>query len=115
MKSEGILEKYESPELKNVINPFPDFDGSFTAIRLGTLGIAYNKRHVKEAPAQWSDMAHFGTVAVLGIEVGIYNIPTLIYERIHVRGVGIRAWIVVGSGIRGDWRAKRGNRRIFGK
>lgn len=28
-------------------------------------------------------MAHFGTVAVLGIENGIYNIPTLIYERIH--------------------------------
>ena len=56
MKAEGILEKYESPELKAVINPFPDYDGSFTAIRLGTLGIAYNKRHVKEAPTQWSDM-----------------------------------------------------------
>mgnify|MGYP006282446847 FL=1 len=28
-------------------------------------------------------MAHFGTVAVLGIEIGIYNIPTLIYEKIH--------------------------------
>ena len=28
-------------------------------------------------------MAHFGTVAVLGMEVGIYNIPTLIYEKIH--------------------------------
>lgn len=28
-------------------------------------------------------MAHFGTVAVLGMENGIYNIPTLIYERIH--------------------------------
>ena len=28
-------------------------------------------------------MAHFGTVAVLGIEAGIFNIPTLIYERIH--------------------------------
>ncbi len=28
-------------------------------------------------------MAHFGTVAVLGIENGIYNIPVLIYERIH--------------------------------
>ena len=28
-------------------------------------------------------MAHFGTVAVLGIEHGIYNIPTLIYQRIH--------------------------------
>ena len=31
-------------------------------------------------------MAHFGTVAVLGIENGIYNIPTLIYERIHQGG-----------------------------
>ena len=28
-------------------------------------------------------MAHFGTVAVLGIENGIFNIPTLIYQRIH--------------------------------
>ena len=28
-------------------------------------------------------MAHFGTVAVLGVEAGIYNIPTLIYEKIH--------------------------------
>ncbi|HHE3577382.1 ABC transporter permease [Pasteurella multocida] len=28
-------------------------------------------------------MAHFGTVAVLGVENGIFNIPTLIYERIH--------------------------------
>ncbi|MDR3220659.1 MAG: iron ABC transporter permease [Candidatus Accumulibacter sp.] len=28
-------------------------------------------------------MAHFGTVAVLGVEIGIYNIPVLIYEKIH--------------------------------
>ncbi len=28
-------------------------------------------------------MAHFGTVAVLGIQEGIFNIPTLIYQRIH--------------------------------
>ena len=28
-------------------------------------------------------MAHFGTVAVLGIENGIFNIPTLIYQRLH--------------------------------
>jgi len=28
-------------------------------------------------------MAHFGTVAVLGIENGIFNIPTLIYHKIH--------------------------------
>lgn len=31
-------------------------------------------------------MAHFGTVAMLGIEAGIYNVPTLIYERIHQSG-----------------------------
>ena len=31
-------------------------------------------------------MAHFGTVAVLGIEQGIYNIPTLIYEKVHQSG-----------------------------
>ena len=28
-------------------------------------------------------MAHFGTVAVLGMENGIFNIPVLIYEKIH--------------------------------
>ena len=28
-------------------------------------------------------LAHFGTVAVLGVETGIYNIPVLIYEKIH--------------------------------
>ena len=31
-------------------------------------------------------MAHFGTVAVLGIEQGIYNIQKLIYEKIHQSG-----------------------------
>lgn len=28
-------------------------------------------------------MAHFGTVAVLGVQHGIYNIPTMIYEKIN--------------------------------
>ena len=37
-------------------NPLPDYDGSFTAVRLGTLGIAYNTRHVKEAPKTWDDL-----------------------------------------------------------
>ncbi|MDY0259420.1 MAG: ABC transporter substrate-binding protein [Desulfovibrio sp.] len=56
MRAEGILEKYESPELKYIINPFSDYDGTFTAVRLGTLGIAYNTRYVKQAPTQWSDV-----------------------------------------------------------
>lgn len=36
-------------------------------------------------------MAHFGTVAVLGVENGIFNIPTLIYERIHQSGGSFEA------------------------
>ena len=56
MKKEGILEQYESAAFGEVLNPFNDFDGHFTAIRLGTLGIAYNTRFIKEAPVQWSDL-----------------------------------------------------------
>lgn len=56
LKNEGMLHPYVSPEIKNVINPLPDYDGSFTAMRLGTLGIAYNPRFVKEAPTQWADL-----------------------------------------------------------
>ena len=56
MKKEGILEKYESPLLKEVVNPFEDYDGHFTAARLGTLGIAINTDKIKTPPAQWSDL-----------------------------------------------------------
>ncbi len=56
MKKEGLLEPYVSPETKNTINPFADFDGSFTAARLGTLGIAYNTRAIKTAPTSWQDL-----------------------------------------------------------
>jgi iron(III) transport system substrate-binding protein len=56
LQSQGLLEKYVSPEVKNIVNPLTDFDGSFTPVRLGTLGIAYNTRFVKEAPAIWQDL-----------------------------------------------------------
>ena len=56
MKREGILEQYKSPAFAEVLNPFDDYDEHFTAIRLGTLGIAYNTRHIKEAPQQWQDL-----------------------------------------------------------
>ncbi len=45
-------------------------------------------------------MAHFGTVAVLGIEKGIFNIPTLIYQEIHQSGgnfASIRTATVLAS------------------
>ncbi len=56
LKKEGMLEKYVSDEVKNIVNPFTDFDGSFTAARLGTLGIGYNTRYIKEAPKAWADL-----------------------------------------------------------
>ena len=40
MKKEGILEQYKTPLFKEILNPFDDYDGYFTAARLGTLGIA---------------------------------------------------------------------------
>jgi iron(III) transport system substrate-binding protein len=56
MKKEGILEQYKTPLLKEILNPFEDYDGSFTAARLGTLGIAINTDKVKTPPTQWSDL-----------------------------------------------------------
>lgn len=56
MKKEGILEQYKTPLLKEIVNPFEDYDGHFTAARLGTLGIAINTDKIKTPPAQWSDL-----------------------------------------------------------
>lgn len=56
MKNNGMLEPYISKDIDKIVNPLPDFDGSFTPIRLGTLGIAYNSRFVKTPPSQWSDI-----------------------------------------------------------
>ncbi len=57
MRDEGILEKYKPADFDALLNPFgADYDGSFTAARLGTLGIAYNTKRVKAPPAKWSDL-----------------------------------------------------------
>jgi iron(III) transport system substrate-binding protein len=56
LKKEGLLQPYTPAEIKALLNPLPDWDGSFTAVRLGTLGIAYNTKQVKEAPKTWQDL-----------------------------------------------------------
>jgi len=56
LKKEGLLEPYISPEVKNILNPLPDYDGSFTPVRLGTLGIVINTRFIKNPPQQWADL-----------------------------------------------------------
>ena len=56
MKNEGILLNYKSPVEPETVNPFDDYDGSFHAARLGTLGIVINTDKIKTAPTQWSDL-----------------------------------------------------------
>jgi len=56
MKAQSLLLPYIPADSKLLLNPLPDYDGSFTAVRLGTLGIAYNTRMVKEAPRNWADL-----------------------------------------------------------
>ncbi|MDR1359857.1 MAG: ABC transporter substrate-binding protein [Deltaproteobacteria bacterium] len=56
MKNEGLLEQYRTPLFNEILNPFDDYDGFFTAARLGTLGIAINTDLIKTPPAQWSDL-----------------------------------------------------------
>lgn len=56
MKEEGILVQYQSPVFAETVNPFDDYDGSFHAARLGTLGIAINTDKITEEPTQWSDL-----------------------------------------------------------
>lgn len=56
MKQEGILATYKSPVFKEIVNPFDDYDGSFHAARLGTLGIIVNTDKIKTLPTQWADL-----------------------------------------------------------
>ena len=57
MKNEGLLEQYTPSGFDEVLNPFDDYDGTFTAARLGTLGIVINTDKVKTPPTTWEDIA----------------------------------------------------------
>lgn len=57
MKKDGILENYKPSNLSELVNPLADYDGTFTAARLGTLGIVINTDKVKEPPKAWEDLA----------------------------------------------------------
>ena len=56
MKKEGMLEQYTPGNFNELINPFSDYDGHFTAARLGTLGIVYNTKFIKTTPTKWEDL-----------------------------------------------------------
>jgi len=56
MRDEGLLYQYKTPLIGEIMNPFDDWDGHFTAARLGTLGIIINTNLIKTPPTQWSDV-----------------------------------------------------------
>lgn len=57
MKQDGLLEPYRPADFEHLLNPFDDYDGSFTAARLGTLGIVINTNRVSQPPTRWMDIA----------------------------------------------------------
>lgn len=57
MKNDGLLEQYTPAGFDEVLNPFDDYDGSFTAARLGTLGIVINTEKITTDPANWETIA----------------------------------------------------------
>lgn len=56
MKSQGLLETFKPSVFDELLNPFEDYDGSFTAARLGTLGIVINTDKVGEPPSSWENI-----------------------------------------------------------
>ncbi|MDR0823405.1 MAG: ABC transporter substrate-binding protein [Endomicrobium sp.] len=56
MKNDGILIKYKPQGADQTINPLVGTDDYFRPARLGTLGIVYNTREIKNAPKTWKDL-----------------------------------------------------------
>ena len=56
MKKDGLLEQYRPQNFDELLNPFDDYDGSFTAARLGTLGIVINTDKVSAPPTSWEEI-----------------------------------------------------------
>ncbi|MBR5914570.1 MAG: ABC transporter substrate-binding protein [Selenomonadaceae bacterium] len=57
MRDAGMLEKYQPTVFNEILNPFDDYDGSFTAARLGTLGIVININKITTPPTSWEEIA----------------------------------------------------------
>lgn len=99
LKSLDALLAYTPTEIKALANPFPDYDGSFTAARLATLGMVFNKRFVKEAPKSWQDAykptfkdayglanPSLSGTAYLGVAMLLRNFGWSYFEALHANG-----------------------------
>jgi len=99
LKAQGALFAYTPAEIKVLANPFPDYDGSFTAARLATLGMVFNTRFVKEAPKSWQDAykptfkdayglanPSLSGTAYLGVAMLLRNFGWSYFEALHANG-----------------------------
>jgi iron(III) transport system substrate-binding protein len=102
LKAQGLLSPYTPAEIKSVVNPFKDYDGSFTAVRLGTMGIAYNTRFVKEVPKAWQDALKamfkdaygvanpaLSSTAYMGIAMLVKAFGWSYFEALHANGAKV--------------------------
>jgi iron(III) transport system substrate-binding protein len=99
LKSQGALLAYTPADIKALANPFPDYDGSFTAARLATLGMAVNKRFVKDMPKGWQDAGKptfkdayglanpsLSSTAYLGAAILVRTFGWSYFEALHANG-----------------------------
>lgn len=72
LKEKGLLQKYVSPEVKNIIPIFIDQEGYYTGSRLLNMVVAYNKRFVKKKPESYQELLNpkwKGKVGIVNPEV----------------------------------------------
>jgi iron(III) transport system substrate-binding protein len=87
LKEKGLLQKYISPEAKNIIPIFLDTEGYYTGSRLLNVVIAYNKQFVKEKPQSYhelQDLKWTGKVGIADPEVSgasYYTVSTLLQNK----------------------------------
>ncbi len=53
LKAAGLLYRYISPYVRELVNPLQDYDGSFTAARFGVVGIVQRGEPRPKTPARW--------------------------------------------------------------
>ncbi|MFP3917804.1 ABC transporter substrate-binding protein [Lysinibacillus telephonicus] len=56
LKSQDLLEAYESPELKNIPEQYVDEDKMYVGTKIMATVLAYNTDLVEEAPTSWADL-----------------------------------------------------------
>ena len=53
LKAAGLLYRYISPYVRELVNPLQDYDGSFTAARFGVVGIVQRREPRPKIPPRW--------------------------------------------------------------